>query len=174
MHQVFAGSTVSNEIHGDEIQTFSIRHRLKARVDEDGTKIVPGKFGHIYLYDDDVLGVMVIPDPPRRQYWGCIRSALLTAGFIVVQDGDGEGAAIFELANTAQAKAAIRAAGIKHKRRIAPEQRTKQIERLRASAGRPPSAAGTRQKARTMKEVVPVADSGYSAQAASGGLVPCL
>lgn len=146
MLQALERSSVSSNESTDEIQAFATIHRLKARTDADGTKIIPGKLGHIYQYGDGVLGVMVMPDPPRRQYWGCLRSALLKAGFTVVQDGDGEGAAIFEPANTAQAKAAVRAAGIKHKRRIAAEQRTKQIERLRASAGRAPSAAGTRQK----------------------------
>lgn len=136
----------------DPIQTFATTHRLKTRIAEDGTKIIPGKFGHLYFYDHGVFGVTVIPDRPRRQYWGYVRAALLKAGFTVVQDCDGEGAAIFDPANTAQAKEAIRAAGITRKRQISPEQRDRQIQRLRASAGRAPSAAETRRERRVVVE----------------------
>jgi hypothetical protein len=128
----------------DEIQSFANRYRLKTRFSDDGTRIVPGKFGHIYLYDDDVLGVMVMPNPPRRNYWGHVCATLLRAGFVVVQDGDCEGAATFDPTNPNQEELAIRAAGIKPKRRVSPEQRKRQTERLRASAGRPLCPPGTR------------------------------
>jgi len=47
---------------------FATQHRLRTRVDDDLTTIIPGKVGHIYEFDDKLLGVTVIPDPPRRQY----------------------------------------------------------------------------------------------------------
>lgn len=122
----------------EEIQSFAAQHRLKTRVsEEDGTKIIPGKFGQIYDYGDGRLGVLVMPDPPRPHYWGFVRAKLLAAGFVVVLDGDGEGAATFDPANPQQATTAIRVAGIKRKRVISQEQRDRQIARLRASAGRP-------------------------------------
>jgi hypothetical protein len=124
------------------LRHFSSVNRLKTRVDADGTLTVPGKSGHIYTYDDGVLGVMVMPDPPRTRYCAHIRRAMLQGGFVVVQVGDGDGAATFEPTNPQQAELAIRAAGIK-KRRISPEQREKQIARLRASAGRALLAPGT-------------------------------
>ena len=53
-----------------DIQQFADEHRLRTRVDEDRTKVIPGKLGHLFEYDDDLLGVMVMPDPPKRNYWG--------------------------------------------------------------------------------------------------------
>jgi hypothetical protein len=121
----------------EEIECFAAQYRLKTRVsDEDGTKIIPGRFGQLYEYGDGRLAVMVMPDPPRQNYWGFTRAKLLAAGFVVVQNGDGEGAATFHPANPQRAKIAIRAAGVKGKRVISPEQRDRQIARLRASAGR--------------------------------------
>jgi hypothetical protein len=120
----------------NRLASFADQYRLKTRISEDDTRIVPGKFGHLYLYDDGVLGVMVIPDPPREHYWGHVRTAMLRAGFVVVQDGDGEGAATFDPTNPQQVELAIRAAGIKRKRRLSQEQREKLIARLRASARR--------------------------------------
>jgi hypothetical protein len=140
----------------DEVQAFANRYRLKTQIDTDGTKIVEGRFGHLYSHDRNMLGVLIMPNPPRRQYWGFVRSALLKTGFTVVQDGDLEGCATFDPKNLEQAKLAIKVAGVKRKRRISPEQRAMQIARLRASAGRAPSATGTRLKARLMISAVPV------------------
>ena len=130
------------------VQSFADSYRLKARISvDDGFKSISGKYGQIYEYADAVLGVMVIPDPPRKRYWGCVRTALLKAGLTLVQDGDGEGAATFDPNNPRQARAAIRAASVKRKRELSPEQREQQIARLRASAGRALSAAGAINKA---------------------------
>ena len=127
------------------IENAAEAHRLRTRLDpDDGTKIIPGRLGHIYEHDEGVLGVMVMPNPPRRQYWGCTRVALLRAGFSIVQDGDGEGAATFDPDNPDQVRAAIRAAGIKRRRKISPEQRELQVARLQASAGKAPRATETR------------------------------
>src|SRR5271157_415044 len=153
MTQVFERSSVSADSNLEVIERFASRNRLKTRVDvEDGTKIIPGKYGHVYEFGDGRLGVMVMPDPPRRQYWGFIRTVLLKLGFVVLQNGDGEGAATFNANNPEQAKAAVRAARIKRKRQISPEQRERQIARLRASAGRAPRGSGTRRKPLIMRE----------------------
>jgi hypothetical protein len=106
---------------GDEIQNIASRYRLKTRVDEDGTKIIPGKFGHLYLGDYGVLGVMVMPVPPRRHYWGHVRKRMLRAGFVIVQDGDDEGAATCCPTNPQQIEIAIRAAGVVRRRRVSRE-----------------------------------------------------
>ena len=118
------------------LQTFSQTHRLKTRVDADSTLIIPGKFGHIYQYDDHRLAVIVMPFPSRHHYWGVIHKKLMKLGFTVVQNGDCEGAAIFDPTDQEQARAAIRAAGISRKRRLSPLQIDRQISWLRASAGR--------------------------------------
>jgi hypothetical protein len=120
----------------DSITAFATRLGLKVRVDEDGTKIIPGRHGNIYQYDDDLFGVMVIPNPPRRRYWGCVRMTLLKIGCQLVQDGDGEGAAIFDPTNPKQIRAALRAAGIKRKRTISPERRQQLIASLRLAQER--------------------------------------
>lgn len=154
------------------IQSFADKHRLKTRIGvTDGCKIIPGKLGHIYEYSSDLLGVMVMPDPPRKRYWGCVRATLLKAGCALVQDGDGEGAAIFDPKNPRQARAAIRAASAKRKRELAPEQRERQIARLRASAGGALSAAETRRKPRTTTgpPTTPGTAHGSAANALGGG-----
>lgn len=119
-----------------DIQQFADNHRLHTRIDEDGTKIIPGKMGHIYEYDDERLGVIVVPKLPRVQYWGFAKRALLPLGFEIVQDGDGEGAAAFDPSNSAQVKAAIRAAKIKRKRNLSPEDSARRAERARSLSRR--------------------------------------
>lgn len=109
---------------------------LKMSRDKDGTLIAPGKFGHVYQYDHHSLAVVVIPSITRKNYWGATRKRLAKLGFAITQDGDCEGAAIFDPNNREQAKDAIRAAGIVRKRRVSPEQLNRQISWLRASAGR--------------------------------------
>ena len=69
------------------------------------------------------MGVLVMPDPPRRRYWGHTRTALLKAGMTVVQDGDGKGAATFDPTDPVAYAAAIKAAGVNRKRRVSPERR---------------------------------------------------
>lgn len=115
---------------------FASTQRLKVRLDADGTLIVPGKFGRIYEYDHCSLGVMILPVPPRKNYWGVTRNKLRTLGFLIAQNGDREGSALFDSGNADQAKEAIRVAGVKRKWRISPEQRGRQIGWLRATAGR--------------------------------------
>jgi hypothetical protein len=114
-----------------QIRLFANRYRLNLRADADGTKIIPGKMGQIYEYDGDVLAVLVMPSPPRQRYWGCARLALQTSGLVVVQDGDGEGAATFDPFDSNQVKAAFQAAGLKRKRQLSPEQRKRRIAFLR-------------------------------------------
>lgn len=126
-------------------QQFADGHRSKTLIDDDGTKIIPGRFGQIYEYSNDLLGVLVMPDPPRRRYWGCVRTTLLEAGFNLVQDGDGEGAATFDPNHPIQAKAAIRAAGIKRKRRLSPAQREQRIGFLRSAQQRYLAVSGARE-----------------------------
>jgi hypothetical protein len=136
MPQIFKGTGVSEHIRSDEVQRFAIMHRLKTKLDEDTTRIIPGKHGHIYEHGNGLLGVVVMPNPPRKHYWGFTRSLLLGLNFRVIQSGDGEGAATFDPNDHEQAAAAaIRSAGVKCKRRISPEQREKQIAQLRAAAG---------------------------------------
>jgi hypothetical protein len=131
-----------------EVDSFALTYRLRTTLSEDCTKIIPGKFGHIYGYDDGALGVLVMPATLRKRYWGCARKTLLKAGFTLVQDGDGEGAAIFDAENPSQARLAIRVAGIKRKRQLPPAQREQRTAYLRTRSGKAYSAVGTRRKPR--------------------------
>lgn len=125
------------------LEAFADRHRLKVRIcAEDGTKIIPGRFGHLYEYSDELLGVIVIPNPPRMRYWGVTRLSLLSAGLRIVQDGDREGTATFDPHNLDQVKAAIRAAGVKRKRQLSPAQREVRIGFLRSAQERHLAMAG--------------------------------
>jgi hypothetical protein len=58
---------------------------------------------------------MVMPTPPRRQYWGFTKAKLVAGGFRVVQDGDGEGVATFDPTDPNQVKLAVRAAAVKRR-----------------------------------------------------------
>lgn len=124
-----------------DIQEFADNHRLKTRVDDDLTKIIPGKVGHIFEYDDELFGVMVMPDPPKRNFWGYTRASLIEAGFQVLQDGDGEGTAAFSAANPKQVKLAIRAAGIKRRRMLSPADRERRAQHARSLSRRALSGA---------------------------------
>jgi len=118
------------------VQCFAQTNRLKTKIDTDGALIIPGKLGHIYQYDENRLGVMVMPANSRVRYWNITRRRLAKLGFSIVQSGDCEGAAVFSPSHQEQARAAIRAAGIKRKRQLSPAQINRQISWLRASAGR--------------------------------------
>lgn len=137
MFQVFNSGGVFCDNDLNELQVFADRNRLKTCIcTEDGSKIIPGRLGHIYEFSDDLLGVLIIPNPPRRHYWGHTRNSLLAAGLTVLQDGDGEGSASFDPNNPDQSKAAIRAAGVKRKRKISLERRQRLIASLRAAQRR--------------------------------------
>jgi hypothetical protein len=101
-------------------EQFAELYSLKTRKDADGSKIISGKFGHIYEYGGGGFGVMVMPNPPRKQYWGHTKAAFLSSYLHIVQDGDGEGAATFNPMDAEQVKQAIRAAGIKRIRTVSP------------------------------------------------------
>src|ERR1700674_2497089 len=98
------------------LASFAVRHRLKLKPDsEDGTPIILGRLGRIYEYGDRTLAVMVIPNPPRKNFWGFARKKFLSAGMRIVQDGDCEGAAVFDPQSAEQAALAIRAIQAKRK-----------------------------------------------------------
>lgn len=134
----------SGKLHAVSIESFAAQYRLKTQVSGDGTNIIAGRVGVIYEFDADTLGVLIIPNPPRKRYWGCLRASLIVAGMTLVQDGDGEGSAVFDPDNPIQAKLAIRAAGIRRRRQLTPEQREKRIAFLPPRSGMAHNGPGTR------------------------------
>jgi hypothetical protein len=111
------------------LASFAVQHRLKLKTDfGDGTPIILGRIGHIYEYGDRTLGVMVIPNPSRKNAWGFTRKKFLAVGMRIVQNGDCEGAAVFDPENAEQAAFAIRLIQAKRKRAVSPEQRRRLVE----------------------------------------------
>jgi hypothetical protein len=104
------------------VQQFVKRYNLILRTDSDGTKVIRGKYGHIYEYDEGVLGILIMPRPSRRAYWSHCRKAMASAGATVRQNGDAEGAITFNPANPVLVRLAIKYAGVKPKRRSSKKQ----------------------------------------------------
>ena len=103
--------TRSRKGGADRIEALAERYRLKTRIDrENGARIVPGQLGHLYEYDSDLLGVIVMSDPAKKPYWNRSRSKLPDAEFVILQNGDLEGSAAFGPDNPAQANLAIKIA----------------------------------------------------------------
>jgi len=106
------------------LSEFANDHRLQVKRDpQDNTDIIPGKDGHIFEYDDGVLGVVVMPETGTAYHWNAATKAFLATGMTVTQDGDDEGIATFCPENGQAVKAAVKYAGIKRRRQITDTQR---------------------------------------------------
>lgn len=116
---------------------FTKKHRIKTRVDVDGTKVAFGKYGQIYEYSESHLGLMIIPNPPRRKYWGTVcRPACQSVGMEVIQDGDMEGACIFDPKDEKQVKVALKLSRVKIRRTVSPEEKERLLKMLSTSLKR--------------------------------------
>ena len=99
------------------IKTFSTRHQLWIESDECGERICRGLSGdsHIFEFGGGRMALCFVPDPhgkrPLTGEWAGWKKRLLAAGFVVTQDGDGEGIATFDSKNPVQVALAIDAAG---------------------------------------------------------------
>jgi hypothetical protein len=103
----------------DLIDNFAKRHRLKTKHDPCGEKIVPGKKGesHIFQYDNELLGVVIMPAPNETRTWNSAHKAFLKAGLTVTLDGDREGIATFDPGNKEQVRLAKKYTGISSRRK---------------------------------------------------------
>lgn len=109
-----------------QLREFAQKHSLRVkRSCQDDTDNIVGKFGEIYDYGDGTLGVMVIPDPPRRGLWVRSRKKFAQVGMTITQNGDQEGAAVFDPSNHQQAQGAIEAIRAKKAWKLSPERRAK-------------------------------------------------
>jgi hypothetical protein len=105
------------------IEQFATKHGLRLSREVDGTNIVRGKVGHIYEYNDELLGVLVMPtDRSQNKLWGYARSALVRAGLQLTQDGDTEGSAVFDPNDEKQVRAVIKVAVIRKRRKASSAQ----------------------------------------------------
>ena len=101
------------------IEQFAAQHNLNTRWDDCNNPTIPDKVGHIFEgYSGVLLGVYVSAVSPRA--WTYAKRKLTAAGMRIKQDGDVEGVLTFDPANRSQARLALKVAGIKTKRKVAP------------------------------------------------------
>jgi hypothetical protein len=86
-----------------------------------------GRIGesNIYEYSKSRLGVIFVPDVPRAVKYNRFQAACLAAGMTQVQSADGEGAFIFDPADSKQANVAIKGIRARVRRQLTPEQRAR-------------------------------------------------
>jgi hypothetical protein len=118
------------------VKKFAAQHRVKVRRDSCDEAIIPGKprkmkraedRSHIYE-DGEKLGLCLLLTSVRA--YNHAQRRLLAAGFTQSQDGDTEGTFLFDADNAAQAKLAIREAGIVYRRVVTDEQRIRLVATL--------------------------------------------
>ncbi len=127
------------------IKTFAESHRVRTRHDSCGDTIIPGKRyapatetpdrvenrSHVFEYEDgEHFGVCLMFATARK--WGSAKRKLDAAGFSLRQDGDTEGIALFDPRDEAQARLALKLAGVKTRRELSPERREAQARLLAA------------------------------------------
>jgi len=111
-----------------ELKEFAQKYFLRVkRSKQDDTDNIFGRYGEIYDYGDDTLGVMVMPEPPRRGLWVRSRKKFEALGMTTTQNGDQEGAAVFVPANPPQAQAAIKAIQATKMRKLSAVRRGKLV-----------------------------------------------
>jgi hypothetical protein len=129
------------------IQEFGEKHRVKVRKDECGDLVIFGRmwkeqpkvgrqYGHhIYERGDGQFGVcLMFDDSPMA--WTYAKKKLGVAGFVIRQDGCGEGTALFDPANAKQSRLALKLSGVRVKRTLTPEQLEAARARMKYAAER--------------------------------------
>jgi hypothetical protein len=113
-----------------EVKHFADTHRVRARRDECGELILPGRIGHVYEHGTSRFGVYL--NCATKRAWSSAKRTLTAAGFTIRQNGDMEGTALFDPANEEQARLAVEIARIRKRRVVTPEQRKRMAERMRS------------------------------------------
>ena len=103
------------------VRDFAKTQRVKVKRDGDGTFVIFGRHGQIYEYAPGHLGVIILNATARR--WRSARRQCLAAGMTLHQDGETEGACLFNPDDEAQARLAIKLAGVKRRRVMSEAQR---------------------------------------------------
>ena len=112
-----------------ELKEFAQKYSLRVkRSKQDDTDNVIGKYGEIFDYGNGTLGVMVMPEPPRRGVWVRSRKKFGALGMTIIQNGDQEGAAVFDPSNSHQAQTAIKGIQAKKLRKLSAVRRAKLAE----------------------------------------------
>lgn len=99
------------------LSTFADRHRLRITSDGNRSQLIPGRVGHIYDWEDGVrLALMITVDSVTRRLWEARRRRCEAAGMERIQYGDTDGTLLFDAANPAQGRVALRAIGAVRRR----------------------------------------------------------
>ena len=110
------------------IESIAAKYRLRTKKEDDEV-IIPCKLGQIYVYDDETLGALFMPDTPQKG-WTQRRDKMVGAGAIVSLNGDTEGSVIFPANSAALIKLAAKLFGAYRKRTLSPETKAKLSARL--------------------------------------------
>lgn len=105
------------------LRAFADQYRLKTSLDECRELIIPGRQGQIYEYSDTQLGVMFSPNDSHPRRWSYLRRRAIAAGLRVVQDGDSEGAFVFDPNDPEQVALALKIAKVIRRRQISEARR---------------------------------------------------
>ncbi len=113
-----------------EVRQFADTYRVRARRDECGELILPGRIGHVYEHGPGRFGVYLSCASARA--WSAAKRTLTAGGFTIRQNGDMEGTALFDPDNAHQARLALEIARIRKRRVLTPEQRQRMAIQLRS------------------------------------------
>ena len=133
-----------------DIKAFASTHNVRTKHDGCGDIIIPGKQfatdmpkrleyrSHVFDYQDGqhfalCLMFAAAGDSGKSAKWTYAKHKLTAAGFSICQDGEAEGIALFDPANKAQARLALRLAGVKTRRTMSPEKAHALALRLQAA-----------------------------------------
>lgn len=108
-----------------EVEVVAAKLRVKARRDEDGEWIIPGKLGHIYQHDvaGRVFGLSLdnpMDNPRLDNRLRARKRKALAAGFELWVEGDFEATLLFDPMDMKQAQLAVKLVGAKRLRKTAP------------------------------------------------------
>ena len=113
-----------------EVKQFADTYRVRARRDECGELILPGRIGHVYEHGAGRFGVYL--SCATKRAWSSAKRMLVAAGFTVRQVGEMQGTALFDPANEQQARLAVEIARIRKRRVVTAEQRQRMADRMRS------------------------------------------
>lgn len=114
------------------ISDFATTYKLHLAKDkQDDTLIIPGRIGHIYEYGPGELGLLILPLGTFRPHlYTAIKKKCLSVGMVSLLDCDGEGTFSFDPEDEAQARMAIKVAGVRPKKKISEAHKAKLLKGL--------------------------------------------
>ena len=115
--------------HEGDLLRFASKHNLRS-TGGCNDSVILGSRGEVYQYGPNELGLMILPKGanPTPRLWNRFRTKCQAAGMSLLQNGDAEGALSFDPENDEQARLAIKAAGIRPKRKLSAEHKRKLLE----------------------------------------------